>query len=105
MYVHGHWSLFKNKSHIFIPLRVEVDFQDNQARQSKYDVVNKDHSDLQMCNTVVDKLHVFKILNTSPTENVIIVLIEMIADKDDDGVEDDHHDVHPTLAMSSPLQG
>ena len=58
-----------------------------------------------MCNTVIDKLHVFKIVDTIPTENVVIVLIEMIVDEDCDGVEDGHHDVHPTLAMSSPLQG
>ena len=43
-------------------------------------------------------------MDNSPTENVVIVLIGMIADKDGDEVEDDHHDVHPTLAMSSPLQ-
>ena len=58
-----------------------------------------------MCYIVIDKLHVFKIVDTSPTENVINVLIGIIADKDGDEVEDDHHDVHPTLAMSSPLQG
>ena len=39
------WS-FHGQSYIFIPLRIEVDFQNNQARQCEDNVVKEDHSDL-----------------------------------------------------------